>query len=59
AMKVVERNYPDLYKRFISMGPLMEKLGNACKGHNACKGQGIKMMSKAQCLAKGGKTSRS
>ncbi|MBI4031575.1 MAG: nitrate reductase subunit alpha [Proteobacteria bacterium] len=32
AMKVVERDYPNLYKRFTTLGPLMEKLGNACKG---------------------------
>ncbi len=32
AMKVVERNYSDLYKRFTSLGPLMEKLGNGGKG---------------------------
>lgn len=32
AMKVVERNYPDVYKQFTSLGPLLEKLGNACKG---------------------------
>jgi uncharacterized membrane protein len=32
-------------------------LGNACKGHNACKGQGITMMKKSKCLAKGGSTS--
>ncbi len=32
SMKVVERDYPNLYKRFTSLGPLMEKLGNACKG---------------------------
>jgi nitrate reductase alpha subunit len=31
-MKVVERDYPNVYKRFTSLGPLMEKLGNACKG---------------------------
>lgn len=35
-----------------------KSMGNACKGHNACKGQGFKMMSKGQCLAKGGKTAR-
>lgn len=29
---VVERDYPNLYKRFISLGPLMEKLGNGGKG---------------------------
>ncbi|CAK0749610.1 nitrate reductase A subunit alpha [uncultured Gammaproteobacteria bacterium] len=32
AMVVVERDYPNLYKRFTSLGPLMDKLGNACKG---------------------------
>jgi len=32
AMKVVERDYPNLYKRFTTLGPLLEKLGNACKG---------------------------
>ena len=29
---VVERDYPNLYKRFTSLGPLMEKLGNGGKG---------------------------
>jgi nitrate reductase / nitrite oxidoreductase, alpha subunit len=28
----VERNYPDLYKRFTAIGPLMEKVGNGGKG---------------------------
>lgn len=28
----------------------------ACKGQNACKGQGFSMMSKSSCLAKGGST---
>ena len=28
----VERDYPNLYKRFTSLGPLMEKLGNGGKG---------------------------
>ncbi|QTR46333.1 nitrate reductase subunit alpha [Thiothrix litoralis] len=28
----VERNYPETYARFTSIGPLMEKLGNANKG---------------------------
>ena len=31
-MTVVERDYPDLYDRFTSIGPLMEKLGNGGKG---------------------------
>jgi nitrate reductase alpha subunit len=29
---VVERDYPNLYKRFSSLGPLMAKLGNGGKG---------------------------
>jgi nitrate reductase alpha subunit len=29
---VVERDYPNLYKRFTSLGPLMSKLGNGGKG---------------------------
>ncbi|MDB6181316.1 nitrate reductase subunit alpha [Paracoccus fistulariae] len=28
----VERDYPNLYRRFTSLGPLMEKLGNGGKG---------------------------
>ncbi len=32
AVTVVERDYPNLYKRFTSLGPLMEKLGNGGKG---------------------------
>ncbi|HYD67224.1 nitrate reductase subunit alpha [Azospirillum sp.] len=31
-MVVVERDYPNLYRRFTSLGPLMEKLGNGGKG---------------------------
>ena len=29
---VVERDYPNLFKRFTSLGPLMDKLGNGGKG---------------------------
>ncbi len=29
---VVERDYPNLYKRFTSLGPLMDKVGNGGKG---------------------------
>ncbi len=32
SMVVVERNYPDLYKKFTSLGPLLDKLGNWGKG---------------------------
>jgi nitrate reductase alpha subunit len=31
-MTVVERDYPNLYKRFTALGPLMSKLGNGGKG---------------------------
>jgi nitrate reductase alpha subunit len=29
---LVERDYPNLYKRFTALGPLMDKLGNGGKG---------------------------
>ena len=29
---VVERDYPNIYRRFTALGPLMSKLGNAVKG---------------------------
>jgi len=32
AIAVVERDYPNLYKRFTALGPLMDKLGNGGKG---------------------------
>ena len=32
AITVVERDYPNLYKRFTSLGPLMSKIGNGGKG---------------------------
>jgi nitrate reductase alpha subunit len=32
AMAVVERDYPNVYKRFTALGPLMEKVGNGGKG---------------------------
>ena len=32
SVAVVERDYPNLYKRFTSLGPLMAKLGNGGKG---------------------------
>jgi nitrate reductase / nitrite oxidoreductase, alpha subunit len=31
-MMVVERDYPNLYKKFTSVGPLLEKMGNGGKG---------------------------
>jgi nitrate reductase / nitrite oxidoreductase, alpha subunit len=32
SVTVVERDYPNLYKRFTALGPLMSKLGNGGKG---------------------------
>ncbi|MBS0193461.1 MAG: nitrate reductase subunit alpha [Proteobacteria bacterium] len=32
AMAVVERDYPNLYKKYTSLGPLLDKLGNGGKG---------------------------
>jgi nitrate reductase alpha subunit len=32
-MAVVERDYPNVYKRFTALGPLMGKVGNGGKGH--------------------------
>ncbi|MBN9439568.1 nitrate reductase subunit alpha [Bosea sp. (in: a-proteobacteria)] len=32
SITVVERDYPNLYKRFTSLGPLMSKIGNGGKG---------------------------
>ncbi|SHF25394.1 nitrate reductase subunit alpha [Thermomonas hydrothermalis] len=32
AMAVVERDYPNLYKKFTSLGPLLDKQGNGGKG---------------------------
>ena len=32
AMTIVERDYPNTYKRFTALGPLMKKLGNGGKG---------------------------
>ena len=33
-MTVVERDYPNLYRKFTSVGPLLDKLGNGGKGIN-------------------------
>jgi len=34
SLAVVERNYPDTYRKFSSVGPLLQKLGNGAKGIN-------------------------
>ncbi len=31
-LKVVERDYPNTYRKFIALGPMMQKLGNNIKG---------------------------
>ena len=32
SLAIIERDYPNLYKRFTSLGPLLDKLGNGGKG---------------------------
>lgn len=39
AIAVVERNYPDLYKQYTSLGPLTRKLGVGGKGINWAAGE--------------------
>ncbi|GGK51212.1 nitrate reductase subunit alpha [Salinarimonas ramus] len=34
SVALVERNYPDVFARFTSLGPALEKLGNGAKGLN-------------------------
>src|SRR3546814_8783345 len=34
SMAEVERDYPNTYKKFTSLGPLLEQLGNGSKGIN-------------------------
>jgi len=41
---VVERDYPNLYKRFTSLGPLMEKLGNGGKGMSWNTGHEVELL---------------
>jgi nitrate reductase alpha subunit len=41
---VVERDYPNLYKRFTALGPLMESLGNAGKGMSWKTGEEIELL---------------
>jgi nitrate reductase alpha subunit len=40
----VERDYPNLYKKFTSVGPLMEKLGNGGKGINWNTGEEVQAL---------------
>ncbi|MBS0254638.1 MAG: nitrate reductase subunit alpha [Proteobacteria bacterium] len=43
---VVERDYPNLYKRFTALGPLMDKLGNGGKGIAWTTGQEVENLRK-------------
>ncbi len=46
AVTVVERDYPNLYKRFTSLGPLMNKLGNGGKGMSWNTGHEVELLKK-------------
>ncbi|MBL8895877.1 MAG: nitrate reductase subunit alpha, partial [Rhizobiales bacterium] len=41
---VVERDYPNLYKRFTALGPLMQKLGNGGKGMSWNTGHEVELL---------------
>jgi nitrate reductase alpha subunit len=43
-VQLVERNYPETYARFTSMGPLLEKFGNGAKGLNWETGREIELL---------------
>src|SRR3546814_18519503 len=44
AMTVVERDYPSTYKKFTSLGPLLEQLGNGSKGLNWGMGEEVEFL---------------
>src|SRR3546814_19044849 len=44
SMAVVERDYPNTYKKFTSLGPLLEKLGNGSKGINWSMGEAVELL---------------
>ncbi len=41
---VIERDYPNLYRRFTSLGPLMESLGNGGKGMSWKTGDEVELL---------------
>jgi len=43
---LVERDYPNLYKRFTALGPLMDKLGNGGKGMSWETGHEVELLRK-------------
>src|SRR3546814_15277536 len=44
SMAVVERDYPNTYKKFTSLGPLLETLGNGSKGINWSTGEEVEFL---------------
>ena len=52
---VVERDYPNLYKRFTSLGPLMAKLGNGGKGIAWNTEHEVELLKRAQWRSTGGR----
>src|SRR3546814_10754514 len=44
SLGVVERDYPNTYKKFTSLGPLLEKLGNGSKGINWSMGEAVELL---------------
>src|SRR3546814_569922 len=44
SLAVVERDYPNTYKKFTSLGPLLEKLGNGSKGINWSMGEAVELL---------------
>ena len=43
-ISMIERDYPNVYKRFISLGPLMDKVGNGGKGISWETGQEVNLL---------------
>ncbi|HXV26074.1 MAG TPA: nitrate reductase subunit alpha, partial [Alphaproteobacteria bacterium] len=41
---IVERDYPNLYKRFTALGPLMDSLGNSGKGMSWKTGEEVELL---------------
>lgn len=52
-MLVVERDYPNTYHRFVSLGPLLEKLGNGGKGITWNTDAEVKLLGKLNRLHDG------
>ncbi|WP_299822270.1 nitrate reductase subunit alpha [uncultured Jannaschia sp.] len=46
SVALVERNYPEVFARFTSLGPALEKLGNGSKGLNWETGHEVELLGK-------------